>query len=87
MAAIDDLKAAIAKLGTDYSAELQAINANIAASQAANAGSVSAADAEAIVGQINDLDSKVVAETAALTPAPAPAPAETPAVPGATSNG
>lgn len=76
MSALSDLQAAVAKLGTDFSAEISAVTAAIAASQAANNGAVSASDAEVIVTQLNALDSQVTAETAALTPAPpAPAPA------------
>jgi ATPase subunit of ABC transporter with duplicated ATPase domains len=74
MSALDDLKAAVAKLSTDTSAEIAAAVAAIQASQTANAGAVAPADAEAIVAQLQALDSTITAETAALTP-PAPTPA------------
>ena len=73
LAAIDDLKAAVAGLGTSISAEITAATAAITAAQTANAGAVPAADAEAIVTQLNTLKATVDAETAALT-APAPEP-------------
>ena len=57
MAAIDDLKAAAASNATAAAAALaaatQTITDSIADSIAANGGSVSAADAETVVGQLN----------------------------------
>lgn len=72
MAAIDDLKTAVAGLGTSISAEITAATAAITAAQAANNGAVSAADAEAVVAQLNALKDTVDAETAALTAPPPP---------------
>lgn len=78
MSALSDVQDAVAKLGTDISAEIAAVTAAITASQAANAGAIPAADAEAIVAKLQALDTQVQAETAALTPAP-PAPPAAPA--------
>ena len=76
MAAIDDLKSAVADLGTSISNELAAISAKLS-----NPTGASDADVEAVVAQINTLKSQVDAETATLTgPAPAPAPAPAPSV-------
>lgn len=75
MAAIDDLKAAVAALNTSISAEIAAIAAAIAAAAAGNAGSVAAADAEAIVTQLGTLKTTIDTETAKLAPvAPPPGP-------------
>lgn len=68
MSALTDLQSAVAKLSSDTSAEIAAAVAAIQASQAANNGAVAAADAEAIVSQLNALDTTITAETAALTP-------------------
>ncbi len=53
MAAIDDLKAAAASNATAAAAALAAATQTITDSIAANGGSVSAADAETVVGQLN----------------------------------
>jgi uncharacterized protein YoxC len=67
MAAIDDLKTAVTNLNTSFSAELAAITAKLGGF----AGAVPAADAEAVVTSLSDLQKKIDAETAALTGPPA----------------
>jgi len=66
VAAIDDLKSAVAALNTSVSAEIAAVSAKLAGF----AGDVPAADAEAIVTQLNTLKSTVDAETTTLTGPP-----------------
>lgn len=66
MAAIDDLKAAIAALNTSVSDEIAAVSAKIASF----AGAVPAADAETIVSQLNTLKQTVDNETAAISGTP-----------------
>jgi predicted nucleic acid-binding Zn-ribbon protein len=73
MAALDDLKSEITALNTSVSAEINAATTAIQNAVAANNGSVSAADAEAIVTQLKQTQATLDAETAALTtPTPAP---------------
>ena len=86
MAAIDDLKNAVATLGTSISTEIQAITDKLSALAAANEdGSVSAADAEDLVSQLTALKNTVDIETTSLKagaiPPPAPAPAPPPEQP------
>lgn len=67
MAQIDDLNAAIAQLGTDISAEIQAV---VTALQQGNP------DLSAAIAQLQALDTTVKNETASLSATPAPAPAQ-----------
>lgn len=78
MAAIDDLKAEVAALGTSISAEITAATTAITNAQAANNGAVPAADAEAIVTQLKTLQSTVDQATATFGPQVPPAPPNTP---------
>lgn len=71
MAAIDDLKAAGARIATSSSAALAAAVKTITDSQASNGGGVSAGDAEAVVSQLNatsDALDKAAADFAAEDP-------------------
>jgi len=72
LSALTDLQSSVANLGTSISNEISAVKASIAASAANNNGSVSAADVEAVVGQLTNLQQTVDAETAALAPQPSP---------------
>lgn len=65
-------ESSVANLGTSISNEISAVKASIAAAAANNNGSVSAADVEAVVGQLTTLQQTVDAETAALAPQPSP---------------
>lgn len=84
VAALDDLKGAVADLGTSISNELAAVTAKLS-----NPSGTSDADIQAVVGQLKNLKVQVDAETATLTapaaaPAPAPAPEQpAPSTPGA----
>ena len=69
MSTLTDLQGAVTALGTSISNEIAAATAAIQASQAANNGSVSAADAEAIVASLTALKATVDQETTTLTPA------------------
>ncbi len=73
MAAIDDIKTAVAALNTSVTKEITAVTTAIAAAKQPD-GSISAADAEAIVTQLGAVKATLDTETAALTPAP-PTPA------------
>lgn len=71
MAAIDDLKTAVTNLNASVSAEIAAVTTALQNAAAGNNGSVSAADAESIVTQLQTLQATIDAETAALTAPPA----------------
>jgi outer membrane murein-binding lipoprotein Lpp len=75
MAALDDLKTAVSDLNASVSSEIAAVTAAIKAAGEGNSGAVSAADAEAIVTQLQGVKKTIDSETAALTkdkPAPGP---------------
>lgn len=75
MAAIDDLKSAVADLSASISAEeVQAITDKLSAKVSPSDGSVSSADAETIVGELQALKSTVDKETQTLTSISTPAP-------------
>lgn len=75
--ALDDLTASVTNLGTSLSNELAAVATALSNAKQPD-GSVSAADVETAVTNINALAAKLDAETAALTtPAPPAAPAPT----------
>lgn len=77
MAAIDDLKGAVANLGTSVSNELAAISTKLSG---ITTGGTSDADIEAVVTQIDNLQATVDAETATLTGNAAPTPTSTASV-------
>ena len=66
MAAIDDLKAAVARLGASTSAEIKAITDKLAGL----GDSVSAADVETAVASLNATAATLDAETQTLTGTP-----------------
>ena len=78
MSALDDLKAADAKLGTSVAAAVSTLAADAAALAAAAAAPNDSTDLAALAA---DLNAKAAALDNAVNPAPAPAPAPVPADP------
>ena len=73
MSALTDLQAALASLNNSVSGEISEVTTAIQ-NAVASSGAVAAADAEAIVGQLNQTKATLDAETAALTGTIAPPP-------------
>lgn len=71
MAAIDDLKAAVARLGTSTSAEIKAVSDKLSTL----GGGASDADIEAAVTSLNSISDNLDAETATLAAPVVPPPA------------
>jgi len=69
MATMADLTAAIAKLGTDITAEIAAVIAKL--TPVPGEVVVAQADIDSAVTSLTDLSAKVEAETASLAPPPA----------------
>lgn len=73
VAAIDDLKTAVAGLGTSISAEIQAVSDKLSQIPVGGTSDVEIAD---VITSLSDLKAKVDAETSSLSaPAPVPTPA------------
>ena len=70
MAQLSDVQAAIAKLGTDISAEISAVTTKLQELQAA--GGASPSDLDGLVTSLNNLDATVTAETTSLAGSAAP---------------
>jgi hypothetical protein len=71
VAQLTDVQAAIAKLGTDISAEIAAVTAKLQALQAA--GGASPSDLDGLVASLNSLDATVTAETTSIAGSAPPA--------------